>query len=169
MLNAVLDDISRDAERRRLQRLEAMRQKFEEDRGRSGVTMEELERRRASSTYCNRRIASQLGCALEARASSRAATTPLPRRNQVSWRVLGCWPRRPRLAPRCFQRAPSAVFGTVDWLAASSCAACFHCNSSASSILRNTGSSVCSAARAYVSARRLYSCARVGTTRSQRG
>jgi hypothetical protein len=136
MLNAVLDDIIRDAERRRLQRLEAMRQKFEEDRGRSGVTMEELERRRASSTYCNRRIASQLGCALEARASSRAATTPLPRRNQVSWRVLGCWPRRPRLAPRCFQRARPAIFGSVDCFAASSCAACLHHNTSASSILR---------------------------------
>jgi hypothetical protein len=42
MLNSVLDDISRDAEKRRLERLEAMRQMFEEDRGRSAVTMEEL-------------------------------------------------------------------------------------------------------------------------------
>jgi hypothetical protein len=42
MLNSVLDDISRDAEKRRLERLEAMHQMFEEDRGRSAVTMEEL-------------------------------------------------------------------------------------------------------------------------------
>jgi hypothetical protein len=42
MLNSVIDDISRDVEKRRLERLEAMLQMFEEDRGRSAVTMEEL-------------------------------------------------------------------------------------------------------------------------------
>jgi hypothetical protein len=42
MLNAVIDDLSRDAEKRRLERLEAMREMFEEDRGRRAATMEEL-------------------------------------------------------------------------------------------------------------------------------
>ena len=42
MLSAVIDDISRDAEKRRLERLKAMLHMFEEDRGRAAVTMEEF-------------------------------------------------------------------------------------------------------------------------------
>jgi hypothetical protein len=42
MLNAVIEDLSRDAEKRRLERLEAMLEMFEEDRGRPPATMEEL-------------------------------------------------------------------------------------------------------------------------------
>jgi len=42
MLNVVIDDLSRDAEKRRLERLEAMLEMFEEDRGQPAATMEEL-------------------------------------------------------------------------------------------------------------------------------
>lgn len=42
MLNVVIDDLSRDAEKRRLERLEAMLEMFEEDRGQPATTMEEL-------------------------------------------------------------------------------------------------------------------------------
>jgi hypothetical protein len=45
----------------------------------------------------------------------------------------------------------------------SSCAASFHCNPSISSILRNTGSSVCSAAREHAAAWSSQTWARVRT------
>ena len=55
---------------------------------------------------------------------------------------------RSKAAGKASQRARSAVFGCDDCIAASSRAASLHCNARVSSILRNTGSSVCSAARA---------------------
>jgi hypothetical protein len=42
MLNLVIDDISRDEKKKRLERLKAMLHMFEEDRGRAAVTMEEF-------------------------------------------------------------------------------------------------------------------------------
>jgi hypothetical protein len=59
----------------------------------------------------------------------------------------GCVMSLLSLRLRASQRARSAVFGCVDCIAASSRAASLHCTARVSSMLRNTGSSVCSAAR----------------------
>lgn len=42
MRNSVIDDISREVERRRIDRLKAMRDMFEKDRGRAPANIEEL-------------------------------------------------------------------------------------------------------------------------------